>query len=143
MLTVTSRHALRALAHLASLPEGTTLLGKDLAKRAGIPPNYLSKILWTLGSACIIDATRGSGGGYRLHRRPDQIRLVEIVELFDKPHVQTACFMGEDRECSELDPCTAHEAWKDVGRAYARFLESTTLADISNHAPAVAGEERT
>ena len=27
------------------------MLGKDLAKRAQIPGNYLSKILWTLGSA--------------------------------------------------------------------------------------------
>jgi Rrf2 family protein len=141
MLTITSKHALRALAHLASLPEGKTLLGKDLAKMAEIPPNYLSKILWALGSAGIIDATRGSGGGYRLSRRPERIRLIDVVELFDKPRVKPGCFLWENRDCSDGDPCTAHEMWRDVGAAYIRFLESTTLADISAHAhPVPAGE---
>ena len=133
MLSVTSRHALRALAHLAAADDAKVLLGKDLAKRAEIPANYLSKILWALGSAGIIDATRGSGGGYRLARRPEQIRLIDVVELFDKVRTQDGCFLWENRACSETHPCTAHEMWKDVGAAYIRFLESTTLADISIH----------
>lgn len=132
MLSVTARYALRALTHLAAIPEGESLLGKDLAVRAEIPANYLSKILWTLGSARIIDATRGSGGGYRLHRRPEEIHLVEVVDLFDKPRVRQGCFLGQDRECSDSNPCSAHEQWREVGEAYARFLESTTLATIAH-----------
>src|SRR5215471_1965372 len=75
MLTTTSEHALRALTYLARLPEGSSILGRELAKEASIPANYLSKILWTLGNAGIIDATRGSGGGYRLRRGPGAARL--------------------------------------------------------------------
>jgi len=45
-----------------------------LTKQAHIPANYLSKILWTPGGAGIIDATRGSGGEYRLQFAPDEIR---------------------------------------------------------------------
>ena len=58
------------------------MLGRELADRAEVPPNYLSKILWALGNAGIIDATRGNGGGYRLKRTPSEIRLFEVVELF-------------------------------------------------------------
>ncbi len=80
MLSATTRYALRALVNLAGMPEGKSLLGRDLSKIAGIPPNYLSKILWTLGSAGFIAATRGTHGGYRLQRRPEEVRLIDIVE---------------------------------------------------------------
>jgi Rrf2 family protein len=130
MLGTTSEHALRALAHMASLPEGSTILGRNLAKSANIPANYLSKILWALGNAGIIDATRGSGGGYRLRKPARDIHLVEVVELFDKPQPKRACFLG-GRECSDTDPCAAHGAWKQVRACYQNFLESTTVADLA------------
>ena len=45
MLSVTSKYALRALTHLATLPEGETMLGKDLAKRAQIT---LPRLRWSV-----------------------------------------------------------------------------------------------
>lgn len=132
MLTTTSEHALRALAHLARLPEGSSMLGRELAEQAGIPANYLSKILWTLGTAGIIDATRGNGGGYRLKRHAAEIRLFEIVELFDRDRARPACILGGGRDCDQDNPCTAHQAWRDVRTAYLDFLHTTTLADISH-----------
>src|SRR5215813_3901044 len=83
MLSATSEYALRALTRLAAAAEGESMLGRDLAEQAGIPANYLSKIMWTLGNAGIIDATRGNGGGYRLKRGAADIRLFEVVDLFE------------------------------------------------------------
>jgi Rrf2 family iron-sulfur cluster assembly transcriptional regulator len=114
------------------LPEGTSILGRDLAKQDGIPANYLSKILWTLGNAGIIDATRGNGGGYRLKRKAAEIMLFEIVELFDRDRAKIACFLGGGRECEDSNACTAHEAWRNVRFNYLDFLHTTSLADISH-----------
>lgn len=130
MLTTTSEYALRALTHLARLPEGETMLGRDLAEEAGIPANYLSKILWTLGNSGIIHAARGSGGGYRLNRRAEDILLFEVVELFDRDRTDIACFLG-GRDCDHANPCTAHEAWRGVREAYVDFLHKTRLSDVS------------
>jgi Rrf2 family protein len=132
LLSLTAKYAIRALSELAALPQDTTLLGKDLSKRSGVPPNYLSKILWTLGGQGLIDATRGIRGGYRLARPPAEIPLGEIVRLFDKPHNSQTCFLYNDRPCSDVEPCSAHQAWTQVGEANRRFLELTTLADISH-----------
>lgn len=132
MLSTTSEHALRALIHLARQPGGASLLGRELAEQAGIPANYLSKILWTLGNAGLIDATRGNGGGYRLRRCPGDIHLFEIVELFDRDRTKIACFLAGGRDCDQGNPCTAHEAWRAVRTAYIDFLRITTLADISH-----------
>jgi Rrf2 family protein len=133
MLTTTSEHALRALTHLARLPKGASMLGRELAGQASIPANYLSKILWTLGNAGIIDATRGNRGGYRLKRNAAEIRLFEVVELFERDwdRHDASCFLGGGKTCDHQNSCSAHEAWREVRTAYFDFLHTKTLADIS------------
>jgi Rrf2 family protein len=108
------------------------MLGRELAEQASIPANYLSKILWTLGNAGIIDATRGNRGGYRLKRKASEVYLFEVIELFDRDRVRVACFLWGGKDCSQDHPCTAHEAWRGVREAYLDFLHTTTVADISH-----------
>jgi len=133
MLSTTSEHALRVLTHLARLPDGASMLGRELAEQASIPANYLSKILWTLGNAGIIDATRGNRGGYRLKRKASEIYLFEVVELFERDwdRDNASCFLGGGKNCDHQNPCGAHEAWRGVRTAYLDFLHTNTLADIS------------
>lgn len=143
MLSTTAEHALRALAELATLQPGEAIQGRQLARKADIPANYLSKILWTLAHAGLIDATRGSGGGYRLRRDPARIRLAEVVNLFDRPKWRERCFLGCPRECSDTDACSAHRSWLEVREAFRRFLESTTIAQIATPcSPAAAPSRR-
>ena len=132
MLSTTAEHALRALSEMAALGETEWILGKELARRAGIPANYLSKVLWVLRNAGIVDATRGTGGGYRLRRKATEIRLSEVVELFDRQKLGRRCLLGGSRECSEEDPCGAHEEWRKVRATYVDFLEKTTISKITH-----------
>jgi Rrf2 family transcriptional regulator, iron-sulfur cluster assembly transcription factor len=129
MLSVTVQHALRALTVLAGLPDGVHLLGKELAKQAEIPANYLSKILWLLGGAGFIDATRGNGGGYRLHRPAAQIRLADVVDVFEGHR-------GNGSRLAEHSNSEAHAAvqkpWHELDEALTHFLRTTTIADIAN-----------
>jgi Rrf2 family protein len=133
MLSVTAQHALRAMVALCRLEPGETVLGRDLARHASVPANYLSKILWTLGSAGLIDATRGTKGGYRLARAPEAIKLVEVVELFDKVRAVDGCLLDVAHPCSDANPCAAHGSWRAVKAAYTSFLDNTTLATLASH----------
>lgn len=138
MLSATCEYALRALVLLARENAGKPMLGKDLARQAEVPPNYLSKILNTLKRVGILGATRGTGGGYRLLRAPEEIRLIDVVEVFDSPMAKSMCVLGSTPECDDGAQCSAHAHWSDVRRVYVRFLESTTLASIARTAnPAV------
>lgn len=130
MFTTTTEYALRALVHLAREAERGFLLGQDLAERASIPANYLSKILWTLRNAGFLEATRGHGGGYRLARPAHEITLVEVVRLFEGVTAEPGCLLGEKHECSDKNPCSAHHAWKKIKDAYVDFVRSTTIAEI-------------
>jgi Rrf2 family transcriptional regulator, iron-sulfur cluster assembly transcription factor len=130
MFSTTCEYALRALVGLARVPDGDAVLGRDLARKAGIPANYLSKILLTLRNAGILTTARGTGGGYRLRKSPEAIRLMDVVVLFDGARALPACLLG-GKTCSDEDPCPAHESWRDIRAAYLEFLESTTLASIA------------
>lgn len=133
MISLTSEYALRALSYLATQQEGTAILGRDLAKRTRVPANYLSKIMLSLRNVGIVDATRGSGGGYRLRKPARKICLIDVVEPLDGPRSRPECLLGEKKDCSDTNPCPAHQAWKKVREAYLQFLEETTLAQISEH----------
>jgi Rrf2 family iron-sulfur cluster assembly transcriptional regulator len=140
MLSTTSEYALRALACLAGQPQGTVLLGRDLAKAADIPANYLSKILLTLRNAELVDTTRGSGGGYRLHRPAKEIFLIDVVELFEGiSRTKPACFLRHQKPCSSSSPCNAHVLWADLQARYLGFLVSTPLSALAPQSPPVAG----
>lgn len=130
MLSTTTGHALRALVHMARLPEGGPILGRDLAKRARVPANYLSKILWALRNAGYVETLRGQRGGYRLSRASHLIKLIDIAELFEGNRIRPGCLIGEKYDCTESSFCSAHAQWKEVKRSYSMFLESNTIADI-------------
>ena len=131
MISTTSEYALRALAHLARMPDESAVLGRDLARATDIPANYLSKILLALRNAGILITARGSGGGYRLCKRPDEIYLIEIVELFEGSKAKPVCFLSRNKPCGDMDSCTAHRSWRELSAAYRGFLVSTNISMIS------------
>lgn len=130
MFSTTCEYALRALVRLAQTPNGDAVLGRDLARQAEIPPNYLSKILLALRNAGVLTTARGTGGGYRLRKPPETIRLIDIVGLFDGARANPTCLLG-GKECSDEEACSAHASWREIREAYVQFLESTTLASIA------------
>lgn len=131
MLSVTSQYALRALAQLAKNSDQESMLGKELATKADIPPNYLAKILLSLKNAGMLGTARGSRGGYWLEKDPEQIKLIEIVQIFDQMQGPQPCILGEKDSCSCEQPCQAHQRWHEIRTAYMDFLMSTTIADLA------------
>jgi Rrf2 family protein len=130
VISTTSEYALRALSCLARAAEGQALLGKDLALLADVPSNYLAKILLDLKRAGIVTATRGTGGGYQLAKDPEDVPLADVVEVFEGPCCASRCLLGGSRECSDSTACAFHSKWREVRRAYAHFLRTTTLDEV-------------
>lgn len=133
LLSTTAEYALRAMLSLAQGGVEKATLGRDLATLSGVPANYLSKILLELKKAGLVQAARGTGGGYRLGRDAAQIRLMDVVELIDREAARPGCFLAGSSSCSDLEPCLTHDKWAAVKNSYVAFLEHTTVADLSIH----------
>ena len=135
MLSNTAEYALREMVFLSKTEPGKVMTGRDLSAVSGVPAKYLSKILLDLNRAGMVAAVRGQGGGYRLSRDARDIRLIEVVEIFDRPRAHPRCLLSFEKECADDTGCTAHDRWKQVRTVYLNFLDSTSLADIADTAP--------
>jgi Rrf2 family protein len=135
MISITSEYALRALVVLAEAGSGATMQTRELAKQAHVPPSYLSKILTTLRRKGILGGTRGVHGGYSLARESTDIRLIDVVELFELVRTNQICLLGRSEDCNDDNQCSAHEAWRNVCRVYEEFMTSKTIADLAGKTP--------
>jgi Rrf2 family iron-sulfur cluster assembly transcriptional regulator len=136
LISTTAQYALRALVEFARSPSDEALLGRELAERTGIAKDYLAKILATLRNGQILSASPGIGGGYRLAKAPNAIALLDVVRLIDGEHSLPQCLLDREHPCSDDDPCPAHLLWSEVRGRYLAFLETTTIAAISQFAGA-------
>lgn len=131
MFSNTSEYALRALVVLAADGEGTAMQARELARETEVPPSYLYKILAVLRRSGLLAGARGSRGGYSLARDPHEIRLIDVVSLFEEARSSEACLLRESRVCDDAHPCSAHQHWKNVQQCYHEFLDTKTIADLA------------
>lgn len=129
MLSQTAEYALRAVLAIAADPGGEPLGAGRLARTLRVPRNYLSKTLYQLARAGVLESTRGRRGGFRLATTPERISLLEIVEPFDEVLGQRRCLMGRPA-CNDQNPCQAHDRWKVVSQMAVEFFRKTTVADL-------------
>jgi Rrf2 family protein len=140
-------YAIRAATHLAAAPDTLVQL-KDIAAAEGIPAPFASKILQGLVRAGVVRSVKGPGGGYGLARPPATITFMDIKAATEGTRDLEACAVGLAR-CADDVPCPLHETFKPVRQAIRRYLERTTLADLStqlarkrNRVTRVGGRQR-
>ncbi len=136
-LTQGADYAIRAMIHIASLPEETVALRRDIARVQQIPSEFIAKILQALVRAGLLRSTRGSGGGFSLARSTEAINLLEVVEAIDGPLSLIACAPDPDN-CDHSAYCPADVVWQDVQSRIASVLREATLERLissrRNHA---------
>jgi Rrf2 family iron-sulfur cluster assembly transcriptional regulator len=129
MLSTTSQYALRAIIYLAQHETDWPIPGSEIANKAGVPVKYLAKILGDLTREGVLDASRGKGGGFRLARSSQEIKLVEVLAPYERFDGRQCPF--DNKKCSDRDPCLAHNRWKKVMEQYQRFLGNTSVASVA------------
>ncbi len=129
MLSLTSQYALRAMIYLTQHEEDWPIPGRRIAAEAGIPAKYLSKILGDLVRSGVLDSSPGKSGGFRLRRAAKQTTLHEVLRPFEQ-FARGRCPFG-NQECSDEKPCIAHDRWKKVIEAQAKFLADTSVLDVA------------
>jgi len=130
MFTKTAEYALRAVVVIAQTSEDGPVLAKDIAADGQIPARYLSKVLRDLVRAGVLTSTRGIGGGFKLRRRANKVKLIDVVRPFEDVLASRRCLFGNPR-CSDDRPCSMHKRWKPVKEAFRKLLEETTVADVA------------
>ena len=118
-----------AMSYLAGIYDGENARASSatIAREREISKPLVAKVLTTLSNAGLIGGSTGPGGGYFLARPPEEIRLIDIVGLFEKIDTVTRCPFGPNW-CGIKDPCPLHDEIVGMNETARAFLENTTLA---------------
>ena len=129
MLTRSATHAVRAMVALAALEPNEYGGTSQIAQAAGVPRNYLGKILFQMARRGLLESQRGLGGGFRLSREANRISLYEVIDSVEDIGRWNECAFGE-KSCSEEQPCALHGRWRLVRDAYFSLLKNTSVAEL-------------
>lgn len=129
MLSQTSECAIRAVFELARAEAGAWVGARTLARRLGISPTYLAKILQSLTREGVLESQRGKSGGFRLARPAGRVTLFQVVSPFEDLTATRRCLLGQP-VCNDQAPCAAHHHWKQVGDRVAAFFRETTVGAL-------------
>ena len=134
MWTKKGKYGLKAMLHLAAMPQGQSALSAQIAAAHGLPAKFLEAILLDLRKAGLVRSRKGKGGGYTLAELPREIRVSNIVRALEGPLAPIACasrnFYRRCDDCADQETCAVHMLTVDVRNAIADVLDTTSLADL-------------
>lgn len=131
-LSTKGRYAVMAMADLALHADEEPVSLAEIAERQEISQEYLEQLFAKLRRAALVESARGPGGGYRLAREPEEIRISDIVVAVDEPLQVTRCQGDAIDGCVKGEKCITHELWAALGRQIFGFLSAVTLGDVIN-----------
>jgi Rrf2 family protein len=139
-LSKKAEYGLRALVAIARHPRRSWSI-QELAGQERIPIKFLEQILLGLRHAGILSSKRGVGGGYTLVRPANEIRLGDVISVFDGPLAPVPCSVEKPTEpCTCPDPrtCPVRLAMTQVRQEIAAVLGDRTIEDMVRLAPGPA-----
>jgi Rrf2 family transcriptional regulator, iron-sulfur cluster assembly transcription factor len=133
-LSTKGRYAMVALADLALSERsgGDDLMSlAEIAKRQDLSLPYLEQLFVKLRRAGLVEAVRGPGGGYRLAKSPDAIRISEVMEAVeenvDAMHSGAGASGGVSGTRAQS---LTNRLWEGLSAHVYVFLHQTRLSDV-------------
>lgn len=133
-LSTKGRYAIIALVDLANAPaDGLTSLA-EISRRQDISLPYLEQLFVRLRRAGLVESVRGPGGGYRLARGAETIRLTEVLGAVDETvsalHVGAGASGGVSGSRAQT---LSNRLWESLSAHVYVFLHNHTLADVARN----------
>jgi Rrf2 family protein len=97
----------------------------------------VSKILKAMAREGLLVSQRGSKGGYRLVRDPEDLSVSEMIRVLEGPVALTDCAIGPAL-CEHETMCAVREPWQLISRVVEKALAEVTLADLVRGRPSPA-----
>ena len=130
-LSTKGRYAMVALVDLALAGEDSLTTLGAISKRQDISVLYLEQLFVRLRRAGLVDSVRGPGGGYRLARPAQDIRVSEILEAVDETvsALHTGAGASGGVSGSRAQSLT-NRLWEGLSAHVYVFLHQTRLSDV-------------
>ena len=130
MISTKGRYALRMMLDLAMCGGDELVPLKDIAERQDISIKYLEQIVSALSKAGYVRSVRGTGGGYKLAKAPEEYTVGMILRLTEGSLAPVSCLEFEENTCPRAAECMTLGVWNKLYEAINSVVDKITLADI-------------
>ena len=130
-LSTKGRYAVVALADLATIRDGRLVTLAEISERQNISLTYLEQLFVKLRRAELVASVRGPGGGYKLARSADAIRISQILEAVDETvsAMHTGAGASGGSSGTKAQSMT-NRLWESLSAHVYVFLHQTRLSDV-------------
>lgn len=132
-------YTLRVLMYCAAHRDRLVTIA-EIAEVHAVSKNHLMKIVNDLAREGVLETTRGRGGGLRLLKSPQAIRVGDVVRHAETDFRIVECFDPSSDTCTLTPNCRLKGVLGRALKAYFAELDAVTLADIT--APSLPGRAR-
>ncbi len=130
-LSTKGRYAVMAMVDLATNSNGDPISLSDVASRQLISLSYLEQLFGKLRRSGLVSSVRGPGGGYKVARPLNEIRISDVVLAVDEPIKATRCKSNSSTGCQvDGSRCITHDLWEELSNHIYLFLNSVSLEDV-------------
>jgi Rrf2 family iron-sulfur cluster assembly transcriptional regulator len=130
-LSTKGRYAVTALADIALQGGDRLVTLAEIADRQDVSLAYLEQLFVRLRKAGLVESVRGPGGGYRLGKAPEAIRIIDVMDAVDETVSAVRCEHGVENGCGgSRASCLTHDLWERLSSHVHVFLSQTTIADV-------------
>ena len=128
-LSTRGRYGTRLMLDLAQHYTESPIPLAEIARRQGLSDKYLEQLIILLRGAGLIRSMRGRRGGYILARKPQNIRVSEIVEVLEGRLAVVDC-VEDPGLCDRSADCLTRTIWVEMTDLLKGYLSSITLQDL-------------
>ncbi|MFN3615988.1 MAG: Rrf2 family transcriptional regulator [Rubrimonas sp.] len=130
-LSTKGRYAVTALADIALQGGDKLVTLAEISDRQDVSLAYLEQLFVRLRKAGLVESVRGPGGGYRLGRPADALRIIDVMAAVDETVSAIRCEDGVESGCAgSRAKCLTHNLWERLSSHVHVFLSQTTIADV-------------
>ena len=125
-------YAVRALCNMANHERD----GKEyvasvtrLVNQLKVPRAFLRKILQILDNEGILVSRKGQGGGFKLARRPEDVYLTNLIEIFQGRISLNECIFKK-KVCPNRGECVLRQKISEIEKNTLAQLKSINIAHL-------------
>ncbi|HEY5591330.1 MAG TPA: Rrf2 family transcriptional regulator [Paludibacter sp.] len=127
-LSNTSEYALRILIYMGKDVQ-RLYSAKQLVEELHISDKYLRRLMTDLTKSGIISSIQGRDGGYLIAKKPEEIKLADIIEAIEGMDKYTGCLLGFEN-CSDENPCALHTSLGPIRQEFFSVFTNKSLNDL-------------
>ena len=134
-LSTKSRYGLRILIQIAleNIHYKRLAQGKKIAERQGLTEAYLEQIVIPLKKHGILGTVRGCNGGYELIKPPEDISVLDVIEIFEGRVKLADCHSKIEKKCKRINICPAAYIWEELENGFRSKASQISLQEILKH----------